>query len=97
MRGLALNSEMTEEEECWKVLVWSKKLCDIQGFAHWDQNRQPCRGPQVAERFVEALEEELVEVGRVVFTEGCWTGRVRLRLAKLPHRSPARIARASPE
>ena len=65
-RGLPLNSEMTEEVERWKVLEWMKKLCDVQGFVHREQNRQPCRGPQVAERFVEALEEEFVEVGRVV-------------------------------
>ena len=43
--------------------------------------RQPCRGPQVAERFVEALEEELVEVGRVVSTEGLFVRKVCLQCA----------------
>ena len=80
-RGLALNSEMTEEEERWEVLVWMKKLCDVQGFAHWDQYRQPCRGPQVAERFVEALEEGLVEIGQVVSTEGLFVRKVCLQCA----------------
>ena len=57
---------MTEEEQRWKVFEWMKKLCDVQGFVHREQNRQPCRDSQVAERFLEALEEELVEVGRFV-------------------------------
>ena len=57
---------MSEEEECWKVFVWMKRLCDVQGIAHWDQNWPRCCGSQVAERFVAALEEEVVEEGRVM-------------------------------
>ena len=57
---------MSEEEECWKVFVWMERLCDVQSIAHCDQHPQPCCGPQVAERFVEALEEEVVEKGRVM-------------------------------
>ena len=44
-------SEMSEEEEYWKVFVWMERLCDVQSIAHCDQNPQPCCGPQVAERF----------------------------------------------
>ena len=84
MRRPALNSEMTEEEERWKVFVWMKNLCDVQGFAHWDQNRQPCCGPQVSERFVVALQEELVEVDQLVsakILEGLFVRKVCLQCA----------------